>query len=48
MVPCLVFAFKVDHAFLLFQADMGGNDAPTPEEKEKLEQLERERLEALR
>lgn len=27
---------------------MGGGEGPSPEEKEKLEQLERERLEALR
>ncbi|UXI20492.1 hypothetical protein NH340_JMT06435 [Sarcoptes scabiei] len=28
--------------------EIGGGDGPTPEEKEKMEQLERERLEALR
>ena len=27
---------------------MGGGDGPSPEEKEKMEQLEQERLEALR
>lgn len=33
---------------LLFHLEMGGGEGPTPEEKEKMEQLERERLEALR
>lgn len=34
--------------FITFFSDIGGGEGPTPEEKEKLEQLERERLDALR
>lgn len=32
----------------IYLADIGGGDGPSPEEKERLQQLEQERLEALR